>query len=60
MNSEIEIRDYDPSKDTAEDVAKVWAESFAALEKKTGLTEELGEYEISLIVAKDCLVRCDG
>ena len=60
MSSEIEVREYDPSRDTAEDVAKVWSEGFAALEKKTGITEDLGVYETSLIVAYHCVEDCYG
>ena len=60
MKSEIEIREFDPSKDTPEEVAKVWAEGFGELEKKTGFAEGLGVYDIALSVAQRYATDCYG
>jgi hypothetical protein len=51
---QITVRDFDKSKDTLENVANVWSQSFGALQTRTGITEDLSNYEVSLIVANHC------
>jgi hypothetical protein len=50
---EITIRKYQKG-DKLEDVARVWSASFGNLQKKTGITEDLADFDISMAVASEC------